>query len=62
MRVVKACGDLYFLKEALFPKGGGQFGSEHFYRDLSVVLEVLGEVDGGHPARTDFSLDAVAGR
>ena len=29
-------------------------------RDLTLVLEVVGEVHGGHPAFTDLAFDAVA--
>ena len=28
--------------------------------DLALVLEVVGQVDSGHPALTDLTLDAVA--
>ena len=31
-------------------------------RDLEVVLGVLSEIDGGHPARTEFALDGIAVR
>ena len=36
-------------------RGGGQV-----HRDLAVVLQVLGQIDRGHPARTEFPLDPVA--
>ncbi len=29
-------------------------------RDLAIVLQVLGEVDGGHTAGAELALDAVA--
>jgi hypothetical protein len=33
---------------------------EHLERDRPVVLEVLGEVDRGHPSAAELALDAVA--
>jgi hypothetical protein len=38
----------------------GQLGAEHLDGDLAIVLEVLGEVDGCHPALTELPLDPVA--
>jgi hypothetical protein len=58
--VVKARSDFDLLKKALFAKCGGQLGAEDLHCDLAVMFEVLGKVDRGHPARSDFSLDAVA--
>ena len=29
-------------------------------RDLAIVVEVLGEIHGGYPARAELTLDAVA--
>ena len=37
-----------------------EFGAQHFCGDLAVVTEVLGEVDDGHPARSQLPLDVVA--
>ena len=36
-----------------------ELGAEHLERDLAVVLEVAGEVDGGHAARAELALDDV---
>ena len=33
---------------------------EHLERHLPLVLDALGQVDGRHPALTDFAFDAVA--
>ena len=39
---------------------GSEFRLEHLERDLPLVLEVVGQVDGRHTALTDLALDAVA--
>ena len=39
---------------------GGEFGVEDLDGDLAVVLEVVGEVDGGHAALAELALEAVA--
>jgi len=46
--------------EALGADHGGQFGAEDLDGDLAPVLEVLGEVHGGHAAGAELPLDAVA--
>jgi hypothetical protein len=52
-------GDLHLLEEALRPHGGGQLGTKHLEGHLAVVLEVSGQVDGGHAARPDLPLDGI---
>ena len=37
-----------------------EFGTQHLHRDLTVVLQVLGEIDRCHAAATEFPLDGVA--
>ena len=37
-----------------------QVGMRHLDRDISIVLEVVREVHGGHTAGAEFSLDGVA--
>ena len=37
-----------------------EFGAEDLDGDLAVVLEVVGEVDGGHAARAELAFEAVA--
>ena len=53
-------GGLDLAEEALAADCGGQFGPQDLDRDLAIVLEILGEVDGGHAARAELALDAVA--
>ena len=40
-------------------QGGGEVGPQDLDRHLAVVLEVLGQVDSGHPAATKLLLDSV---
>ena len=53
--------DLDLAGEPLGTERGGELGAEHFHRDLAVVLEVLGEIDGGHAALAELALDPVGG-
>ena len=53
-------GGLDLGQEPLGADHGGELGAQHLERDLAVVPEVLGEVDGGHAARAELALDAVA--
>ena len=47
--------------EAVRAERGGELGTEHLDRDLAVVLEVVGQVDGGHAALAELALDPVGG-
>ena len=60
MGVVEAGGDPDLVEEPLGTEHGGQLGPQHLERDLAVVLEILGEIDRGHPALTQLALDPVA--
>jgi hypothetical protein len=53
-------GDGDLAGEALGAEGGGELGAEDLEGDPAVVLQVLGEVDGGHAALAELPLDAVA--
>ena len=53
-------GGLDLGQEALAPDDGCEFRFQNFQRDLSLVLEVLGQVDGGHAALAELTLDGVA--
>ena len=37
-----------------------ELGTQDLDRDVAVVPEVLSQVNGGHPARAQLALDAVA--
>ena len=58
--VLKVGGDLYLGEETLGPDHGGQLGLEDLQRDVPLVLQVLGQVDRGHPALAELALDDVA--
>ena len=53
-------GGLDLLDEPLGAEHGGELGLQDLDRDLAVVLEVLGQVDRGHPALAELALDPVA--
>ncbi len=52
--------NLYLIEESVAAENSGEFRPHHLHRHLAFVLQVLGEVDGGHAARTEFPLDFVA--
>lgn len=47
------------LQKPLGAQHRGEFRAQHLERDLAVVAQVVGEVDGGHPAGADLALDPV---
>ena len=53
-------GRLDLGEEALAADHRGELGPQHLDRDVAVVPEVVREVDGGHAARAELALDAVA--
>jgi hypothetical protein len=60
VRVLERGRRLDLGQEALAPDHRGELRLEDLERDLALVLEVLGEVDGGHPTLAEPLLDAVA--
>ena len=60
VRVLQPGRDLDFPGKPVGAEGGGQLGAQHLDRHLAVMLQVLGEVDGGHAALTEFPDDAIA--
>ena len=42
------------------PRMARQLGAQHLERDLAVVAQVVGQVDGGHAAGAELALDPVA--
>ncbi len=60
VRMLQRCRGLDLDHEPLGSEHRGEFGLQDLDRDLAVVLQVLGEVDRGHSARTEFALDAIA--
>jgi hypothetical protein len=51
--------DLDLLLKSLGADRERQLRIEHFERDLSAMPDVLRQVDGGHPATSDFAFDSV---
>ena len=51
--------DLNLAQEAVGSEGRSQFWAQNFYGDLAFVLEILGEIDGGHSAGAELALDLV---
>ena len=58
--VLEVGGNPDLLQKPLGPQRGGQLGSEHLERDLALVPEVVREVNRGHPALAQFTVEAVA--
>ncbi len=53
-------GGLDLHHEPLGADDGGELRLQDLERHLAVVLQVLGEVHGGHATLAEFALDAVA--
>ncbi len=53
-------GGLDLLHEPVGPEDGGQLGLQDLDGHLAVVPEIGGEVDGGHTAFAELTLDGVA--
>src|ERR1051325_2782747 len=53
---------LDLAQEPLGANDGGQLGPEDLDGDPAVVLQVLREIDRGHPALAQLALDRVASR
>lgn len=45
--------------ESVGPQRGSEFGTEHFYGDRSVVLDVARQIDCCHAAGPEFALELV---
>ena len=52
-------GELDLAQEALGAERGGELGVEDLERDRAVVLQVLGEEDGGHAPAPELTLECV---
>ena len=60
MRVLEVGRGLDLAQEPLGADHGRELGPEHLDRHPAIVLEVLGQVDGGHAALAELALEAVA--
>jgi hypothetical protein len=60
VRVLEPGGEANLALEALRPQRVGQPGMEHLQGDGSVVLEIAGEMDRGHAAAPELTLERIA--
>jgi hypothetical protein len=60
VRVVQPGGEPDLAKEPLGPESRGEFRTEDFDRDRTVVLEVASQVYRGHPATSELVLERVS--
>ena len=58
--MVQVGGGRDLAEKPLGPEGEDQRGADHLYRDFAFVLDVVREIDRGHPARAELAVDAVA--
>ena len=58
--VLQAGRDCDLTMKAVGAERGAQLGPQDLQRDPPAVLEVFGEVDRGHPAPAELTLDPVA--
>ena len=58
--VLERGGGLDLLDEPVGTEHRGQLGPEHLDGDLAVVLEVGGQIDGGHAPLAQLPFEAVA--
>ncbi len=58
--MVELGGDLDFAEEPLGADSRGEFRAQDFDRDVTLVLQVPGEIDDGHAARAQFFLNGIA--
>jgi hypothetical protein len=58
--MIEAGGDPDLLQESFGAEHCGDLGTHHLERDQAVVLQVPGEIDHGHPACAELTLQGVA--
>jgi hypothetical protein len=59
VRVVEPRGNLDLAQKTVGAERGGQLGVEDLERNLAIVLQIVGEVNRGHPASAELTLDFV---
>src|SRR5512146_3009569 len=59
MRMLQPSGEFDLPMKSVGAERGCQIRMEHLQRHRAIVLQVVGEVDRGHPAATQLALDAV---
>ena len=53
-------GDLDFTQKTICANGAGQLRPKNLYRDVSVVLQIPGQIDRRHPSAAELTLERVA--
>src|SRR5437868_1042092 len=54
-------GNSDFLQEPVSAEHCSELGVENFDRNFAIMLLVVREIDGGHPATAQFALDCIRG-
>ncbi len=57
VRVLERCRHRNLVKKPLVTQHRCEFRLHDLKRDLALVLQIFGEVDGGHAARADLAFD-----
>ena len=52
--------DLYLAQEPLGAQRGCEIGTQNFYGDLAMMLDVFGKVDGCHTAAAELRFNRVS--
>ena len=60
VRVTEPCRNVDLLTEALWPEHRGKLWFQDLNCDISMVPEILGEIDGGHATAAELTLDPVS--
>ncbi len=60
VRVLEPSGRLDLAQETLGAQRGRQLRAQDFDRHLAAVFEVFGEIDHGHPATTELTIEGIA--
>ena len=57
--MLQRCSDVNLGEETLGPEDSSELGVNYFHRDLSLVTKIFREIDSGHSALSQLSLDGV---
>ena len=59
VRMLQPRGRTDLAQEPLATERRAEVGMQHLDGDIAIVLEIMGEIHGGHAARAEFAFDAV---
>ena len=59
VRMIQTSGNLYLSQKPIGAERRGKLGMQHFERDQALVLHILSEIDGCHPAATELTIYRV---